>query len=576
MRISSGMIFDAGVAGINRQTATLLHVQQQVSSMKRILTPSDDPVAAARALEVTQSSDAVAQFKRNMDSATSSLGLEESQLSSAADVLARVRELAVQAGNTGTLTASDRQTIATELRSSFGQLLGIANATDGTGQHIFSGFMGATSPFGGSVDNIMLTGNDVTYSGDSGQRTLQVSASRSIATSDAGNDVFARISNGNGYFVTNSPANSTTAAATIGLAAQTSVAATSITATFTSSTETAPRGDASFSFLTGATKAATNDNLFAATQTGAGLAALAAGGYTATQTVPGGAVQFVLAGTTTGTAFTADFAGGAAGDVVALGVPTGAYAGGTAATDLAGSFVTGNTVTATGIQPNAGSGVIDAGSITSPAAWSAATTKNIAVKFTVTAGVTTYDLVDTVSGNSLLSNAAAPAPLATQRTFQSGQPVVLSQVGPPAFDLGASITITGTPATGDSFSISPSSSQSVFATVAKLIGALEAPRGTPAANAQLANQIGFALTNIDQAGSNILRVITQIGSRMNEIDSLSNLNQDMTLQYQQTLSNLQDLDYAKAISDLTRNQTALQAAQQSFVKISQLSLFNYL
>jgi len=63
---------------------------------------------------------------------------------------------------------------------------------------------------------------------------------------------------------------------------------------------------------------------------------------------------------------------------------------------------------------------------------------------------------------------------------------------------------------------------------------------------------------------------------MNEIDSLSNLNQDMTLQYQQTLSNLQDLDYAKAISDLTRNQTALQAAQQSFVKISQLSLFNYL
>ena len=62
MRISSGMIFDAGVAGINRQTATLLHVQQQVSSMKRILTPSDDPVAAARVLEVTQASDAVAQL----------------------------------------------------------------------------------------------------------------------------------------------------------------------------------------------------------------------------------------------------------------------------------------------------------------------------------------------------------------------------------------------------------------------------------------------------------------------------------------------------------------------------------
>ena len=69
---------------------------------------------------------------------------------------------------------------------------------------------------------------------------------------------------------------------------------------------------------------------------------------------------------------------------------------------------------------------------------------------------------------------------------------------------------------------------------------------------------------------------SQIGSRMNEIESLASLNEDLTLQYQQTLTDLQDLDYAKAISDLTRKQTDLQAAQQSFVKISQLSLFNYL
>ncbi len=49
MRISSGMIFDAGVSGINRNTASLLHVQQQISANRRILTPSEDPVAAARA-----------------------------------------------------------------------------------------------------------------------------------------------------------------------------------------------------------------------------------------------------------------------------------------------------------------------------------------------------------------------------------------------------------------------------------------------------------------------------------------------------------------------------------------------
>ena len=200
MRVSTGMIFDAGVASINRQTASLLNVQQQVASGRRILRPSDDPVAAARALEVTQASDVVAQFKRNQDVATSALGLEEVQLASVGDVLGRVRELAVQAGNTN-LSSTSRKGIATELRARFDQLLGIANATDGNGQHIFSGYMGAVTPFGGSVDDI-LAGNEIVYQGDDGQRTLQVSPSRFIEVSDSGGDVFKRIRNGNGYFVT--------------------------------------------------------------------------------------------------------------------------------------------------------------------------------------------------------------------------------------------------------------------------------------------------------------------------------------------------------------------------------------
>ena len=431
MRISSGMIFDAGVSGINRQTAILLHVQQQLAASRRILTPSDDPVAAARALEITQANDAVTQLKRNQDAATSALGLEETQLTGAVDLLANVHELAVQ-GQPTSLSASARKGIATALRADYDQLLGIANATDGSGQHIFAGFMSATTPFGGSVDNL-LAGNEIVYQGDDGQRTLQVSPSRFIAVSDSGNNVFKRIRNGNGTFAT-------------------------------------------------------------------------------------------------------DYAVG-----------------------------------------NTGTGVVDSGTVTNPAAWGASTIKNVAINFTVTAGVTTYDLVDTVSGNSLLTGGAAPAALANQRTYQTGQPIVLkSQGAEPAFDLGASVTVNGAPATGDSFSAAPSTSQSVFLTLAKLIGALEAPIGTPAADAKFTSEVGFAMTNLDQASNNMITARSEIGSRMNEIDSLGSLNSSTTLQYQQTLSNLQDLDYTKAASDLTRNQTALQAAQQSFVKISQLSLFNYL
>ena len=226
---------------------------------------------------------------------------------------------------------------------------------------------------------------------------------------------------------------------------------------------------------------------------------------------------------------------------------------------------------------NSGTGIVTSGSVTNPATWSAATTKDVTINFTVSAGVTTYDLIDTSSGISLLTGAAGPAPLANQRAYQSGQPIVLkSQGAEAAFDLGASTSVSGAPASGDSFSIAPSASQSIFVTLANLIGALETPTGTPATDVKYINDIGFALTNLDQGIDNVLRVRASIGSRMNEIDSLSSLNENLSLQYQQNLSDLQDLDYAKAISDLTRKQVDLEAAQQSFSRISQLSLFNYL
>jgi flagellar hook-associated protein 3 FlgL len=160
------------------------------------------------------------------------------------------------------------------------------------------------------------------------------------------------------------------------------------------------------------------------------------------------------------------------------------------------------------------------------------------------------------------------------RQFISGQPIMLQGL---SIDLGGSVTVEGQPAEGDQFSIGSSSSQSVFATVAKLIGVLEGANvGAAGGAAKLSSDIGFALTNLDQASENILRVRAAIGSRMGEIDSISSVNGELDLQYQQTLSQLQDLDYAKAITDLSRKQTDLQAAQQSFVRVSQLSLFNYL
>jgi flagellar hook-associated protein 3 FlgL len=444
IRVSTGMIFNAGVKAINTQTASLLHLQQQVASGRRILTPADDPVGAARALEVTQSQNVTLQHATNQDNAKSALGLEEVQLTGVNELMTRLKELTVQAGNS-TLSPEDRKSIAIEFRARFDEILGLANATDGTGQYLFAGYMGSTKPFAASIDAMIQDpALEVTFQGDDGQRRLQVSPTRFLEVGDSGNEVFNRIRSGNGYFAT---------------------------------------------------------------------------GYSAT---------------------------------------------------------------------NTGTAVIDAGNVTNPAAWNALAVKNYSINFsidnTVLPPVTYYDIIDTdpaspTFNDSLLTGLAPvlpPTAATGQRVFQSGQPIVLSQATAPAFDLGTSVLINGVPDDGDSFSLAPSSSQSLFRTLASLIGTLENGPSGPGGQAKFANEIGFALTNLDQASDNILRIRAAIGSRLAEVDSLTNVNQDLQLQYQQTLSNLQDLDYAKAISDLTRKQTDLEAAQKSFLRVSQLSLFNYL
>ena len=186
MRVSTGMIFDTGLGSIQRQTATLLHTQQQVATGRRVVTPADDPVAAARALEVTQARDINAQYRTNQENAGSALGLVEAHLAQLGELIQGVQERAVQAGN-GALADSDRAAIAVDLRARFGEMLGIANATDGTGLSLFSGYQGHAVPFAGTVEG------GVAYSGDDGQRALQVSASRRLAVSDSGNDVFMRV-----------------------------------------------------------------------------------------------------------------------------------------------------------------------------------------------------------------------------------------------------------------------------------------------------------------------------------------------------------------------------------------------
>lgn len=185
MRISTNTIFDKGAARMGELQTGIAKTQQQVSTGRRILSPSDDPVASARALEVTNSQEINAKFATNRRNANDTLSSAEGALQSVTSLLQDVKTLVVQAGS-GVLDNTQRQYIATELQGRFDELVGLANSRDGVGNYIFSGYQSATKPFTASA-----TG--ATYSGDQGPRMAQLHTSRQIEVTQNGFELFQNI-----------------------------------------------------------------------------------------------------------------------------------------------------------------------------------------------------------------------------------------------------------------------------------------------------------------------------------------------------------------------------------------------
>jgi flagellar hook-associated protein 3 FlgL len=134
---------------------------------------------------------------------------------------------------------------------------------------------------------------------------------------------------------------------------------------------------------------------------------------------------------------------------------------------------------------------------------------------------------------------------------------------------GVSMTLTGTPAAGDNYSLSTVAS--TFDVIGNFVSALNS--GNDKVNRFAVTQ---TIAGMDASQESISQVRSGVGSRMVEVETQQNINGDLDLQYAETLSRLQDADYAEVVSNLTQQQTYLQAAQQSFMRVSNLSLFNYL
>lgn len=237
--------------------------------------------------------------------------------------------------------------------------------------------------------------------------------------------------------------------------------------------------------------------------------------------------------------------------------------------ELFESISNGNGRFATSALGNTGSGIIDEGSVTDPAKWSAASATypgGVQIKFSVTGGVTNYQLFD--STGTTAYGAVQP--------YTAGQLIQLEKTTAPAADFGATVVVTGQPADGDSFAVKPSTDQSIFATLRSAINTLTTGIGGGSTSTQYSNKIAGSLTDIDQALENVYKVRSSVGASLNELDSLTESTGDMQLQYKTSLSALQDLDYTEAISEISKKQVQLEAAQLTFKQISQLSLFSIL
>ncbi len=197
---------------------------------------------------------------------------------------------------------------------------------------------------------------------------------------------------------------------------------------------------------------------------------------------------------------------------------------------------------------NTGGGIVGATTVSNPAAYDGGT----------------YAITFTAPGTYQVTEGAT---LVTSGSYTDG--------GTIAFN-GVQLTLSGQPAAGDSFTLAPSANQSLFTTVQNLVSALQTGVSTSASTAALTNTINGAINNIDQALNQTSNVRATIGGRLNSITTQQSVATSQQTQLQKSITNLQGLDYASAITTLDQQNTTLSAALQAYQLTQGLSLFKYL
>ena len=163
-RVGTANMYDNSIRNVSARQTSLVNLQENLTSGKRVVRASDDPVSAAQAERALTRISRIQTEQRALENQRNAIAQAESTMGDAISLVQEARQLMVSAGN-GTLTSNDRATIANQLQSLRDQLTAVANRTDTNGIPLLGALGSAQSPFMGPLNSTP----DYLFAGQAGQ-----------------------------------------------------------------------------------------------------------------------------------------------------------------------------------------------------------------------------------------------------------------------------------------------------------------------------------------------------------------------------------------------------------------------
>jgi flagellar hook-associated protein 3 FlgL len=540
VRISTAWSQQLGVNAMQAQQAKMVKTQMQLSTGLNVLTPADDPVAAVRALDLQGNIDKTAQYQDNIATVRSRLNIEEASLSSAEEILFRAKELTIQALN-APINANDRLSIKYEIDQLLDNMVGLANTKNANGEYIFSGDLSNVPPFSWNGD-----ANAYVYQGGINQRTLDIALERRVADGDLGSAVFQWVSTasqeGNAT-VNDEEINQRSIMDTL----QTLSEALSGNYDIPQAAITGSR------FVRYGIDYTSNSSNFTLTDDTPNSVTVSLNGKYASLDEVVSDINSQLAGNNMQAIADGNqlqFVSLTEGESSAIQINAAAVPSGSFLTDF--GFSDGDKATG-----------VDLGGVI-------ASTTSLSVARDYAAEPAQFELVDESGISRVVSLNSTHADVNALIADIEGQ------LAGSSFAIVAGNNGVGyaDPLTFQSISSGLSSSITIKQISGDFLTDVGFEEGqTGRIYDRTLNDV---LLDMESGMESLLQARTSVGARLHALDDQENQNDKYSLDMKSTLSEIRDLDYAEAISRFNIENTALQAAQQAFSRVQNLSLFNFL